>query len=80
MSGFRPMLFDLENDPQEFADLGADPACAAVRERMQENLLDWALKDQNRITMSDERIDGYDSGRQPTGGILTGYWDEAELA
>lgn len=78
--GFRPMLFDLENDPQEFTDRGTDPACAAVRERMRENLLDWALKDHNRITMSDARIEGYDSGWQLRGGILIGYWDEAELA
>ena len=29
-NGFRPMLFDLENDPQEQTDLGADPAYTAV--------------------------------------------------
>lgn len=29
--GFRPMLFDLENDPQECIDRGVDPACAACR-------------------------------------------------
>ena len=29
--GFRPMLFDLENDPQELNDLGADPDHEEVR-------------------------------------------------
>ena len=28
--GFRPMLFDLENDPQELTDLGEDPAYAKI--------------------------------------------------
>ena len=34
-SGFRPMLYDLESDPQEFADRGDDPACAEVIARLQ---------------------------------------------
>ena len=32
--GFRPMLYDLESDPDEFRDLGADPACEAERQRL----------------------------------------------
>ena len=36
--GFRPQLFDLETDPREFADLGEDPACAEIRDRMHERL------------------------------------------
>ena len=32
--GFRPMLYDLETDPNEFRDLGADPACEAERQRL----------------------------------------------
>ena len=29
-SGFRPMLYDLHGDPQEFDDRGGDPSCADV--------------------------------------------------
>src|SRR4029078_8944661 len=38
-SGFRPMLYDLQTDPQEFEDRGADPACAAVIARSQASLI-----------------------------------------
>ena len=39
--GFRPMLHDLETDPDELVDLGADPAHAADRERLQDALDGW---------------------------------------
>jgi hypothetical protein len=38
------------------------------------------LRDHNRVTMSEQRIAAYASGRQLRSGILIGYWDEAELA
>ncbi len=78
--GFRPMLFDLETDPHELTDRGADPACEAPRAAMREALLEWALTDHNRITTPDARIENYSSKAQLKGGILIGYWDEAELA
>ncbi|MDE2364185.1 MAG: alkaline phosphatase family protein [Hyphomicrobiales bacterium] len=77
--GFRPMLYDLENDPQEFVDRGADPACDGVRSAMREALLDWALADHNRITMPDARIESYSSVSQLKAGVLIGYWDEKEV-
>jgi arylsulfatase A-like enzyme len=79
-TGFRPLLFDLETDPDELRDLGADPARADERTRLRGALLDWALADHNRITTSDERIGGYAGGRQLRSGIAIGYWDEEELA
>ena len=79
-TGFRPMLYDLEADPNEFHDRGADPACAVERARLKDALFDWALRDHNRITMPDARIAGYNRAAQLKAGILIGYWDEAEVA
>jgi arylsulfatase A-like enzyme len=73
--GFRDMLFDLENDPAELNDLGADPAHAGVRRRLRDQLLDWALRHHNRITVSDERIENtWD--KEEALGILIGRWSE----
>lgn len=79
-TGFRPMLFDLLSDPGELLDRGADPACAAECARLKDALLEWALRDHNRITMPDARIEAYGDAAQVRSGILIGYWDEAELA
>ena len=75
--GFRPMLFDLEQDPQELNDLGGDPAHAEVRTRMHEAIFAWARQHHNRITRSPQEIARM-SGREPPG-ILIGVWDEADF-
>jgi arylsulfatase A-like enzyme len=80
-SGFRPMLYDLQDDPQEFVDRGTDPACADVIARLQAELFDWALHPKGHITTPNAKIANYaDSQLQVKGGILIGIWDEAELA
>jgi hypothetical protein len=79
-TGFRPMLFDLRTDPDEFHDLGADPRFRPERARLDAALRDWALRDHNRLTMPDARIARYAGGAQLAGGIVIGYRDEAELA
>ena len=66
--GFRPMLYDLASDPQEFCDLGGDERFAAERARLREALLEWALRDHARITMPDARIAGYADGAQARAG------------
>ena len=79
--GFRPMLYDLQTDPHELVDRGADAACAGECERLRAALFEWSLADHNRITMPDARILAYaDSNQQLRNGILIGIWDEAELA
>ncbi|MCQ9426199.1 sulfatase-like hydrolase/transferase [Pseudomonas sp. LJDD11] len=55
--GFRPQLFDLENDPQELHDLGSDPAFASVREQHQGYLFDWLRGLKRRTTISNSEID-----------------------
>ncbi|MEX0590085.1 MAG: alkaline phosphatase family protein [Xanthobacteraceae bacterium] len=74
---FRPILFDLENDPQELNDLGDDPGYEDIRRRMHEAIFAWARQHHNRITKSSEEIERM-SAREP-GGILIGIWDEAEF-
>jgi arylsulfatase A-like enzyme len=76
--GFRPMLFDLEADPQEFVDLGADPAYEGVRARFAAALADWGLRMSQRTTLSEAEVKAM-RGRSPRKGILVGVWDEAEL-
>jgi arylsulfatase A-like enzyme len=80
-SGFRPMLYDLHSDPQEFADRGEDPSCADVITRLQQVLFDWALHPKGHITISRARI-AASAGQvtQVERGILIGIWDETELA
>jgi arylsulfatase A-like enzyme len=79
--GFAPMLFDLETDPQELDDRGADPALAEVRARLTDALVHWSLTGHNAVTMPDSRIAAYrDQNLQLKAGILIGIWDEAELA
>jgi arylsulfatase A-like enzyme len=80
-SGFRPMLYDIESDPQELVDRGEDPSCAAEIARLQAALFDWALHPNDHITTSREKIAAYaDNQLQVKGGVLIGIWDEAELA
>jgi arylsulfatase A-like enzyme len=80
-SGFRPMLYDLQSDPEEFADRGEDPACADVIARLQAALFDWALHPKNHITTSNAKIAAYAENQlQVKAGVLIGIWDEAELA
>jgi arylsulfatase A-like enzyme len=54
--GFRPQLFDLREDPDEFHDLGTDPPAAVERE-MRERLLQWSLRRRNRTTASDAEVE-----------------------
>lgn len=77
--GFRPMLFDLATDPQELRDLGGDPEHAADCARLKAALLDWALRDHARITVSDARVAAYGEAAQLKAGIVIGFWDEGEL-
>ena len=54
--GFRPMLFDLETDPDEFVDLGAEPQSAEQIDRMYRNLAAWGRRMAQRVTVSDHDI------------------------
>jgi arylsulfatase A-like enzyme len=71
--GFRPQLFDLEADPQELADLGADPRLDAQRARMHERLFDWMARAKRRTTVSDEEVASHTDNHRERG-IHIGIW------
>ena len=54
--GFRPMLFDLETDPDEFTDLGDDPGHESEITRLYNCLGRWGLRMSQRVTMSDSDV------------------------
>jgi arylsulfatase A-like enzyme len=76
--GFRPMLYDLESDPNEFHDLGADPAYEAERERLASVLAQWGLRVSQRTVRSDAEIRNM-RGKSQGRGILIGVWDESDV-
>ncbi|MEZ5657280.1 MAG: sulfatase-like hydrolase/transferase [Burkholderiaceae bacterium] len=75
--GFPPMLFDLQEDPDEFRDLGRDPGRRAVIDEMKDRMLDWSAGLRNRTAMTDETM-AATIGRSYRRGILIGAWDEAD--
>jgi arylsulfatase A-like enzyme len=77
--GFRPMLFDLANDPNELTDLGADPAYAGERQRLEAALARWGLRLSQRQTRSEQQIRAM-RGKAERRGILIGVWDETDIA
>ena len=76
--GFRPMLFDLDADPDEFRDLGADPSGEGERQRLAAALARWGWRQSQRTTRSEAEIIAA-RGSSQRRGILIGVWDEAEL-
>ncbi len=76
--GFRPMLFDLENDPDEFHDLGQNAEHGEVIAMMYERLGRWSRRQSQRVTRSAEdiaRMRGASSRR----GVVLGVYDETDV-
>lgn len=76
--GFRPMLYDMTEDPHEFRDLGDDPDHAGTRERLHAALTEWGLRQSQRVTKSEEAIK-FPKGSSERRGILIGIYDEREV-
>ena len=77
--GFRPMLFNLECDPQEFHDLGDKAEYQPIIQMMYERLAHWSRRMSQRTSISDESIAKMrdaDSGV----GIMIGVYDENDVA
>lgn len=69
----RPQLFDLQADPDEFQDLGGDPAYGAVRERMQNLLFDWLRQRRIHPTVSHDAMAAW-TRKEEKAGIHIGVW------
>ena len=76
--GFRPMLFDLERDPDELVDLGASADHAPVLEMMVERLGRWARRLSQRLTRSEDDLARM-RGASRRRGILIGLYDGSEV-
>ena len=75
--GFRPILFDLEADPQELVDLGESVAHEDVIVEMYGHLFRWARRSSQRTTRSEEQLIGMRAGSGRTG-VVIGVYDEAD--
>lgn len=75
---FRPMLFDLKNDPDELHDLGGNAAYQEVLDMMYERLARWARRMSQRSTKSETDILNM-RGKSGGKGILLGLYDGSEV-
>ena len=71
--GFAPQLFNLEDDPDEYVDLGKDPRYAAERQRLDERLHAWLNDQHPRLTMGDDEV-AQRTDRAKEHGIYYGTW------
>ncbi len=71
--GFDAQLFDLENDPNEFNDLGTSSNHSDIRKTMKDLLLDRLISRKNRVTQED---DVYAEMKRDDNkkGIIIGRW------
>ncbi|HGG64304.1 MAG TPA: phosphonate monoester hydrolase [Rhodobacteraceae bacterium] len=76
--GFRPMLFDLVNDPDEFNDLGDSADHADIIALMYDRLGSWGRRMSQRVTVSDDQINAAHTGDKQVG-ILIGVYEPDEV-
>jgi arylsulfatase A-like enzyme len=73
----RPMLFDLETDPDELHDLGESAEHQDQIERLRDLHFGWARQHHSRITRSPQIIEEMAADKEPPG-IYIAYWDRAD--
>jgi arylsulfatase A-like enzyme len=76
--GFRPMLFDLEADPDEFVDLAKTDDCSDEIARLYGYLAEWGRRMSQRVTMSDKEIIRK-RGKAGLKGVLPFLYDGTEV-
>ena len=73
--GYRPILFDLENDPDELVDLGTSAEHADVIAEMYDHLFAWARRLSQRTTRSEQQL--IEMRTKSRGkGVVLGIYDE----
>ncbi len=77
--GFRPILFDLENDPDEFQDLGASEAHTDIIELMYQRLGQWARRMSQRTTKFEQDLLQARQRKAGAVGVLIGVYDENDV-
>ncbi|MGB0844933.1 MAG: sulfatase-like hydrolase/transferase, partial [Alphaproteobacteria bacterium] len=77
--GFRPMLFDLMNDPDEFFDLGRDEEQKTKLDELYGHLAKWGRRMSQRVTKSDQQIKDA-RGKSSRRGILPFLIDGSEVS
>jgi arylsulfatase A-like enzyme len=76
--GFRPMLFDLQADPNEYNDLGNSADHTEIISQMYGHLHQWSRRMSQRVTKSDAEIDAGKANPMDVG-IIVGVYDESEI-
>jgi hypothetical protein len=76
--GFRPMLFNLQTDPDEFVDLAKTDDHGADIARLYDHLAKWGRRMSQRVTRSDADIETA-RGRSARRGILPFLKDGSEV-
>jgi len=76
--GFRPMLFDLQEDPNELVDLGDSAEHRHIVDLMYQRLGEWARRPSQRTTKSENDIKNM-RGRSRRKGVLLGLVDGSEV-
>jgi arylsulfatase A-like enzyme len=76
--GFRPMLFDLENDPKEFHDLAKSDKHQEQIDRLYDMLAKWGRRPAQRVTKSDQDIKNM-RGKSLRKGVLPFMYDGSEV-
>ena len=73
--GYRPLLFDLKNDPDEMVDLGDSDEHQDIIAMLYDKLFTWTRRSAQRTTRSDAQLNDMrtKSGRR---GVMLGIYDE----
>lgn len=71
---FRPQLFDIADDPQEYRDLGSDDAFESVRTEMRARLFDWLRRRRTRTEIPMQQLFDMGPARDEQSGIVIGRW------